>query len=154
MSLQFKKLVEGMAKQLGYTEVNRLGSGHLEAIHPNGAKVRLPFTPKNEWREKRNARAVLERAAGQKLPRSNSGKAKGARRKKGFTDTGRTYRSEYTLERDEIIQQVKDLDAQIRSEINSYTDESYEQAKKLLYQRSLLEQRAAKKSIRIREFRL
>lgn len=72
--MQYRKLMEGMAKELGFTEVHRLGGGHLEAIHPNGKRVRLSITPRNEWREKRNGRAALERAAGRKLPRDGKKK--------------------------------------------------------------------------------
>lgn len=155
MSLQFKKLIEDMADQLGYTEINRLGSGHLEAIHPNGAKVRLPLTPRNEWREKRNSRALLERGAGRKLPRDNSGKVKcRTPKKEGFIDTYASQKSEHSLERDRIFAEVEALDAKVRDLARENTYRSYAKAKDLMFKRTSIDKEAAAKGIRIHEFML
>ena len=152
MSLQFQKILEDMAKQLGYTELNRLGSGHLEAIHPNGARVRLPFTPRNEWREKRNARAALERGAGRKLPRDNSGKPRAVGKADGWTETYRSTRSEKSQARQRFVARIKEIDAEIRKAIELNTTESYEQAKRLFEERREVVISASEYGIKIRDF--
>lgn len=115
MSTAFKKSIEQVAGQLGYSEVRHLGSGHLEAIHPNGARVRLPFTPRNEWRESRNARAALERAAGRKIPRANAAKFRAtAPRQEGLTDPAPTFTPVKDQGREKVAAQLAELDEKIR----------------------------------------
>lgn len=152
MSLQFQKILEDMSEQLGYTQLNRLGSGHLEAIHPNGARVRLPFTPRNEWREKRNARAALERGAGRKLPRDNSGKTRGQGKVEGWTNSYQGAKSKKAQARERFVERVKEIDAEIRKVIEVNTRKNYEQAKRLFEKRREVVVEASEQGIRIDQF--
>lgn len=55
------------AKTIGWTFVGMTGAGHLRMMHPNGSQMTLPNTP-SEYRGLKNARAQLERLAGQTFP--------------------------------------------------------------------------------------
>jgi hypothetical protein len=60
------------AERLGFRPAGHTGKGHPRLTNGNGDSVTVPLTP-SDFRSQRNALARMERLAGEKLPRPNSG---------------------------------------------------------------------------------
>lgn len=84
MSGYTRRDLVAVAESLGFTFEGVGGSGHLKFRHANGNTVTLPSTP-SEYRGFRNARLMLEREAGRKLPRVTKRRSHKAFKPSGFS---------------------------------------------------------------------
>lgn len=119
MRADYEKKLREAAYQLGFLPLTRTRSGHLLAVHPEGKRVYLSGTPRNERRGLKNGLAEMERAAGRKLPREG-----GQRRDHEDVAAARSYR--VTQLRAEVAALDKEIsDAVLRGarypEVNAIT---------------------------------
>lgn len=114
----FSRWAWSVAQKLGFTGIEKTGSGHYKFLHPSVRFVYVPATPHNEWRERKNVQAELEKTSGRKIPRPNSGRVKGQRRKKSFRDLPPSRMSARTARMTDLTDDLEHVDDQIRSLIS------------------------------------
>lgn len=61
-SAQWRRALDDLAAKYGGT-VEATNGGHLRIVLPSGGLVICSTSPKNQWREIRNTRALLRREA-------------------------------------------------------------------------------------------